>query len=346
MNALKALGRSPSGERLERCRRCANYREGAFHNEEETTTIVRRDPIPRMARNMLWRNSDRTPPGPIPARQTEWDVLAARVDDYGIWLGHSSYFLQLGGRRILVDPVLSGHAAPVSFAVQAFAGSDPWQAEDLPDIDLLVLTHDHYDHLDADTVQRICGRVGKVLCALGVGSHLEYWGYAPQRITELAWGESNEALPGLHIKAVPARHFSGRGLQRAQTLWAAFVAECGGKRYFLGGDSGYGQHFARIGREHGPFDHAWLECGQYGRYWPQIHTTPEEAVQAGMDLDARLVQPVHWGKFALALHAWDDPIRRFAAAADTAGLAWTAPLPGEAFRPGLDRMNDPWWDAV
>jgi L-ascorbate metabolism protein UlaG (beta-lactamase superfamily) len=353
MNLFDALGKAPSGERLSRCQQAVNYRDGAFHNEEETGTLIRRDPWPTMLRNMMARDNERVPSSPIPAVDTDWEAVEALPGDRGVWLGHSSYFLRLGGRRILVDPVLSGAAAPLSFAVKAFHGSDPWHADRLPDIDLLILTHDHYDHLDADTVSRIRGRVGHVLCALGVGGHLEHWGYPAEAITELAWGESSEPLPGLRATAQTSRHFSGRGMRRANTLWSAFVldldaskasaADTTARRYFIGGDSGYGAHFARIGREYGPFDQAWLECGQYGRYWPQIHTTPEETVQAAQDLGARLVQPVHWAKFALAMHAWNEPIRRFVEAAERAGVAWTAPVPGEAFRPGQDRHTDPWW---
>lgn len=348
MKILEALGKAPSGERLERCKASANYRDGAFHNEEPTGTIVRQDPFPTMARNMLVRDKNRVPPKPLPAQHTDWNAVSKMEGDLCVWLGHSSYFLRLQGRSILVDPVLSGAAAPVEFAVKAFSGSDPWQAEELPDIDLLVLTHDHYDHLDADTFGRIQHRVGHVLCALGIGSHLEHWGYPKASITELAWEESAEVLPGLKWTAQCARHFSGRGLKRANTLWASFVLELDGKRYFLGGDSGYGRHFARIGKAFGPFEHAWLECGQYGRYWPQIHTTPEETVQAAQDLGARMVQPVHWAKFALAMHAWNEPIRRFVDAAEQAGLLWTAPLPGEAYRLGADqiRHTKAWWEAV
>jgi L-ascorbate metabolism protein UlaG (beta-lactamase superfamily) len=346
LNPLQAMGRAPSGERLERCRAARNWRDGAFHNEEPTTTMVRQGPLWRMAAHLLRQPPGLSPAAPLPARDTDWAAFAATPGPLAVWLGHSGYALRLDGRTVLVDPVLGGNAAPVSFAVGAFPGSDPWRAEDLPDVDLLLLTHDHYDHLDADTVHRIRDRVGRVVAPLGVGAHLEHWGYAPERVTELAWDETTEPFDGWRLTAVPARHFSGRGLQRANTLWAAFVLAVPGWKGYLGGDSGYGPHFARIGREHGPFDHAWMECGQYGRYWPLIHATPEESVRAAAELGARLAQPVHWGKFTLAKHPWDEPVRRFIDAARATGVEWTVPLPGQPYVPGLDRMRESWWEGA
>ena len=264
-----------------------------------------------------------------------------------VWFGHSSYFIKVNDLTILVDPVFSGHASPVSFYGRAFPGTDVYGVSDLPDVDVVVITHDHYDHLDYKTMRQLAPKARYFYTSLGVGSHLEYWGIEGSRITELDWGESASASGGAAtLTAMPARHFSGRGLRRGQTLWSSFVLKTGGYCLFLGGDSGYGPHFKGIGDQYGPFDLAILECGQYNENWPDIHMTPEETVTAALDLGAKLLLPVHWGKFTLSLHPWDEPVRRIVKAAAIAGVPLTTPLIGEPVIVGGAFPREAWWEGV
>ena len=215
-----------------------------------------------MLQFMFSRNKRLRPSGPVPSVRRDLRQLSP-ADNVLVWFGHSSYFLQVDGKRILVDPVLSGRASPVSFTTKAFDGTDPYTVADIPDIDVLFITHDHWDHLDYDTVTKIRPRVKKVICGLGVGAHLEKWGYAATSIAEGDWGDSVGLGDGFTAHVLPARHFSGRGLRRNATLWASYALQTsGGHTIYLGGDSGYGPHFKEIGKQFGRFDLAVLENGQ------------------------------------------------------------------------------------
>ncbi|MFZ3229348.1 MAG: MBL fold metallo-hydrolase [Pseudobdellovibrio sp.] len=216
-----------------------------------------------------------------------------------IWFGHSSYLIKYNGLAILVDPVFCGFASPFSFAIKSFDGTDIYGVDDFPEIDLLVLTHDQYDqydHIDYETVQKLKEKTKHTICTLGVGEHLEYWGFLPEQFTELDWWQQKEFSAENKITATPARHFSGRGLDRYKTLWASYVLELGDFRLFIGGDSGYDDQFKKIGQKFKSFDLAILECGQYGINWPYIHMFPEQTAQAAKDLNAKTLFPVHWGK--------------------------------------------------
>jgi L-ascorbate metabolism protein UlaG (beta-lactamase superfamily) len=225
-------------------------------------------------------------------------------------MGHSSYFIQLDGVKILVDPVFSGNASPVSFTTKAYAGSDVYTPEDMPAIDYLFITHDHWDHLDYPTMRRLRNKVKKVICGLGVGAHLERWGYASESIIEQDWYESFKPKAGWEIHALPARHFSGRVIKRNQTLWVSFALISPVARIYMGGDSGYGKHFLDIGERYGPFDLAILENGQYDVRWKYIHMLPGEQLQAAKALRAYTLLPVHSSKFTLATHDWDEPLKK------------------------------------
>jgi L-ascorbate metabolism protein UlaG (beta-lactamase superfamily) len=263
-----------------------------------------------------------------------------------VWFGHSSYFLKAGGYTILVDPVFSNNASPVSFMVKGFRGTSLYKPEDLPAIDLMILTHDHYDHLDYASIVKLKQKTKLFCTALGVGSHLEYWGVKPGVILEFDWWESREVLPGLKLTAAPARHFSGRGLRRGKTLWLSFILETKQHRLYLGGDSGYGKHFEEIGRQFGPFELAVLEAGQYNKNWPHIHMMPEETVRASLDIGAKNLLPVHWGRFTLAMHPWDEPIRRVIARAEALNVNVTTPLIGEPIRIGRNYPATTWWESI
>ncbi|HNX59189.1 MAG TPA: MBL fold metallo-hydrolase, partial [Spirochaetota bacterium] len=305
-----SFGRNPDGVRLDRMRALPYFVDGQFRNMEPPPP----SPGLGMAGILKMSVSDSDPrirpASPLPSKKTG---LASIPGDRNIlvWFGHSSYYMQIEGVRILVDPVLSGKA----LLVPAFDGSDIYRAEEIPRVDYLVITHDHWDHLDYETVRAIRDRVGRVLTGLGTGSHLESWGYRPEQIVEFAWGDRRR-FNGLTVTAVTSRHFSGRTLSRNTTLWTSFVVATNVRRIFIGGDSGYGAHFRMIGEEYGPFDLALLECGQYNAHWRTNHMFPEETAQASVDLRAKRLFPVHWGKFALSIHAWDEPIKRLVAECD------------------------------
>jgi L-ascorbate metabolism protein UlaG (beta-lactamase superfamily) len=337
------MGKLPSGKRLERIRRSAHFANGSFQNPIPTG-MMQGASFFKIFRLMMNKPKDTAPPGLLPAVRTDLRHLPEGAPVL-VWFGHSSYLMKVGGKTILVDPVFSGHASPVSIFARAFPASDVYGVGDLPKADMVILTHDHYDHLDYQTIRQLAPTAGHFYTSLGVGSHLAYWGIAEERITELDWGES-VALNGGMLAAAPARHFSGRGIKRGQTLWSSFVLKLDGYSFFLGGDSGYGPHFKAIGEKYGPFDLAILECGQYGQYWPDIHMTPEETVQAAGELGTKLLLPVHWGKFSLAMHPWDEPIRRSLQAAAAAGIPVATPLVGEPLVIGGPIPQQRWWEGV
>lgn len=336
------FGHDPAKVRLERIKRSPNYRDGAFQNIE-TTAVMRQDASYRsMLTDFFNKPKDNVPPKPIPSVRTDLKALTDSTPTI-VWFGHSSYLIKSKGITILVDPVFSGNASPVSFFGKAFPGADVYSVDDMPDIDMLVLTHDHYDHLDYKTITQLIPKVKKFYTALGVGAHLEYWGIPADRIVELDWWESQSAASDIALTAVPARHFSGRSFTRGKTLWTAFVLKLHGYTLFLGGDSGYGKHFREIGEKYGPFDLAMLECGQYGKDWPNIHMFPEEVATAGQDLRAKTILPVHWAKFSLALHPWNEPIQRLLKTAKEKTMDVTTPKIGEPVVVNLSYPETVWW---
>ena len=225
-----------------------------------------------------------------------------------VWFGHSSYLIQTGGKRILVDPVFC-MASPVSFVNKPFKGTELYTPDDMPDIDYLVISHDHWDHLDYNTVKKLKDRIGAVICPLGVGEHFEYWGFDKERLIELDWNEDANLAPGFMIHCLPARHFSGRRLTANQSLWASFLLETPSQKIYIGGDGGYDTHYAEIGNRFPGIDLAILENGQYNEEWSLIHLMPQYMAQTARDLKAKRVLTVHHSKYALAKHRWDEPLK-------------------------------------
>ena len=295
-----AFGRRMSAERKARIETSPNYRNGMFWNEEPTPQFSRSMPA------MLWDfitnpPKDRTPKEPLPAVKT--DLRSLPTDrDWLVWFGHSSYLFCLNGKRYLVDPLLKMEF-PASVMMKPFKGTDLYTPEDMPDIDVLIITHEHWDHLDYATLRDLRPKVHRVVCPLGVGEYLEYWKYEKSIISELDWYEKVNG-----ITCLPTRHFSNRLLGgRNQTLWAAFLVEDGGRKVYVGGDGGYDGRFGRVREQFGQVDLALLENGQYNNDWPLIHSTPEGLEGAIRDLNAKAVFTVHHDKFALAKHPWYEP---------------------------------------
>ncbi len=302
-----AFGELPSGARQKRIESSPNYRDGAFQNLEPTEIMTGdRSAFRQLASFLFARPKETTPQEPVEAIRTDLKSFD-RSTDRLVWFGHSSYLLFIGGKTVLVDPVLTCEF-PASWMMTPFAGSDLYTPADLPEIDILVLTHDHWDHLDYGTLRDIRTRVKQVVCPLGVGAHLEKWGYAESAITELDWN-AQTVTDGFTFTCLPQRHFSGRHFIRFKSLWSSFMLEANGKTVFIGGDGGQGQHFAQIAARFPEIDLALLENGQYDASWAQIHTLPSELPEVIRTLRPKKVIPIHNGKYSISNHPWDEPQR-------------------------------------
>ncbi len=320
-------------------------RQSIYQNEIETPQQTGNFSYTNMIREMISpSNKNRTPPATIQHVQNDLTTLTQKASSI-VWFGHSSYLLTLDGFTILVDPVMSGHSSPLPFLIKSFAGTDVYTVKDLPPIDVLLITHDHYDHLDYETVSQLQSKVKRAIVPTGVGEHLRFWSYEPSQITELNWHDST-TVDEHTFTAAPTRHFSGRGLTRNNTLWASFIIKSPNHAIYVGGDSGYGPHFKAIGERYGPFDLAMLESGQYNENWRYIHMMPEETVQAAQDLNAQTLFPVHWGKFVLSLHDWDEPIKRLTQAASQRKQALLTPTLGQVVYLNNAYEDNPWWQSM
>lgn len=339
------FGELPEGDSLSAIERSSNYRNGQFHNLIETPMFAGdKSFVEVLLENLRSDTQGLAPNGSIPSRKVDLKVLDARKD-LVVWFGHSSFFLQLNGQRILIDPVFSDYAAPLPFLNAAYAGTNGHTASDFPDIDALLITHDHWDHLDYASVTKLQPKVDQVVSPLGVGSYFRGWGYEEANVWEGDWYESFEIGNEVRIHLIPARHYSGRLLTRGKTLWAGFVIETPDRRVLFSGDSGYGPHFAAIGERFGPFDLVSLDSGQYHSRWPYIHMNPEEAVAAAEDLRANALIPAHVGRFTLARHPWDEPFERVVAASEGKPFDLLTPMVGEPVE--LDQPQpakfSAWW---
>jgi len=340
------FGKLPSGERLERIKKSPNYKNGQFQNIHHTPDIAEGVSYYTVMKDFFFGKSKHAKPSSVlPSQKTDLLNLDPNKNVL-VWFGHSSYFIQVDGKKILVDPVFSGAASPVSFTTKAFAGSDVYTADDFPPIDYLFISHDHWDHLDYETVLKLKPKVKQVITSLGTAAHLERWGYDINKITEKDWNEGIILEDGFIVHTTPGRHFAGRTFKRNRSIWMSFVLITPTMKLFLGGDSGYDTHFATIGNAYGPFDLAILECGQYNAYWKYIHMMPEEVVQAGIDLKAKKILPVHWAKFTLSLHAWDEPINRVVAEAEKMNMPLIHPMIGEEVNLNNPKPSSTWWKNI
>ncbi len=323
------FGKLASGDRLERIKKSPNYKNNRFQNIHFTPNLTEGVGSWEVVREFLFAKKVRQKPsGIIPSIKTDLRSLHPS-ESVLVWFGHSSYFIQLDGKKILVDPVFGNTASPLPNHIKAFTGTNPYTITDIPDIDYLFISHDHWDHFEYPTLQQLKCRVKKVICGLGVGEHLEYWGYEKGMIIEKDWGEKIILDDGFVVLTTTARHFSGRGIAQNKTLWLSFVFETPSLKIFIGGDSGYDSHFAEIGKTHGPFDLAILENGQYDKKWRYIHLMPEEVLQAAKDLKAKRLLPVHSSKYALSNHAWDEPLITLAALNKDVNMPLATPMIGE-----------------
>ena len=343
------LGGTPTKTEKAAFVRSGHYRDGRFFSPQPTEVMTGGSTFGAMRQMLFDKSKQANPPGPLPMRYLDSAALAHPAPGLVqvTWFGHSASLVELAGRRVLLDPMLSIKMGPVAgVAPVRYNPRAPIAAEKLPYIDAVLISHDHYDHLDYRTVLALKEKVGVFCVPLGDAAHLRRWGVAESHIREMNWGDSVR-LPGLLLVSQPTRHFSGRGLtNRNSTFWSSWVLVGGGKRLFFSGDGGYGPHFRAIGAQYGPFDLALMECGQYNQSWAEIHMQPEQSVQAALDVRAKAMLPVHWGAFTESLHAWNEPVRRAHAEAARRHLPFTTPELGQPVRldTGQPLPQQPWWE--
>lgn len=348
-----AFGADPGGARMERIRNSPNFADGVFQNP--VGARIRPSGSTLEFAKVYFRKEERvrrSPNGAVPVHATTLADLA-RPPVSGLrltWMGHSSVLAEIDGRRVLFDPVWGERCSPFAFAGPKRLHPVPLPLATLGPLDAVVISHDHYDHLDLPTIRALAGTDTVFAVPLGVGAHLERWGVSADRVRELDWNETTN-IAGISLTATPARHFCGRGLRNQQhTLWASWVVAGPEHRIYHSGDTGYFPGFKDIGAEHGPFDATMIQIGAYSEYWPDIHMTPDEGIQAQLDLQGGkphgVMVPIHWGTFNLAVHPWAEPGEWTKDAAEEAEQPAAFPQPGEPFEPAGTLPLDPWWRAV
>ena len=328
----------------ERIAQSPNFSQGQFKNLAPTTLSTRGPD----SKSSFWRwffpASDKNPSAPLPSMRFQPDQM---TDNQFIWLGHSTILIRTRDKFLITDPVFY-RASPLPVFGKPFAIEDPIKIKNLPKIDVVVISHDHYDHLDAKAIRYLASRVEKFFVPLGVRAHLERWGVKADRIIELDWYES-AAFDHVDLTLTPARHFSGRGFNdRNKTLWGSWVIDTQSLKIFFSGDTGYSKLFATVGEKLGPFDLSIIKVGSYGpgQSWLDIHMLPEDSIRTHLDVKGKRMLPVHWGTFNLGYHAWDEPIKRAIAGATANNVELVIPTIGESVHVASGHNNHPWWESV
>lgn len=323
----------------------SNYTDGKFRNSSPVQMHMNLSTFGSFIRDAWSGREERRPRQQLPLAQLD-NVRIRGEEPTLTWFGHSSFLLSIEGKLILIDPMFGRVASPVSFAgSKRYSGNLLAMVDALPDIDAVLITHDHYDHLDYSSIRRLRHKVREFFVPLGVGAHLQRWGVETSNIRELNWWEEAE-WEGMTLASVPARHFSGRGLtNRDTTLWMGWVVLSRDLRLYFSGDGGYGPHFREIGKAYGPFDFTFIEGGQYDRRWPDVHMMPEQSVQAHLDVQGDRMMLTHWGAFTLAYHSWTDPVERASQEAEKKGVRLLTPRVGETIPLGRESLPaaSSWW---
>lgn len=339
----RAFGHRATGARRARMERSPQWGGGRFVNPQPLTNYVGR------ALRSLWRAGDFVSPRGAPPTEAVDPARFAAPPPSGLrltWLGHSTVLIEIDGRRVLTDPIFGARASPLGWLGPRRFFAPPLPLASLPPLDAVVISHDHYDHLDHGSVVALRDRGVRFVVPLGVGAHLAYWGVPESRIVELDWWE-RARIGDLEIACAPARHASGRVVvDNDALLWASWAFLGPRHRVWYSGDSGLFPALREIGARLGPFDATMIEVGQYDHAWPDWHMGPEQAVKAHGMVRGRVMLPVHWGTFALALHSWTEPIERALAAGQAAGATLVAPRPGQSFEPASPPPIERWWPAV
>ena len=343
------FGAPLSAEQRVRARANPHYHGSHFVNDIPPAAY-RLSEVWTLLREQFFGTQIRIPPAPLPVVAVDSHALAATPASVGLrafWIGHASVYIEIDGLRVLVDPMFSDYASPFALGPRRFQ-APAVRVDELPVIDAVLITHDHYDHLDMRSVQQLASRGATFIVPLGVGAHLAAWGVPPAQIHELEWWQE-QVIGGVRLVSTPARHYSGRGLTDARaTLWTSWAVLGPRHRCYVSGDSGYSDHFRVIGTRLGPFDMSFMKIGAYGpgAPWLDIHMSVEDAVRAHREVGARRLFPVHWGTFNLAFHAWDEPIKRAVIAARNDGVELLTPRLGEFVDADRGLPFNPWWETV
>jgi len=341
INTVLSAAQYKSGDNpLNKIQASPQYKDGKFTNPKQ----LNMSPSFGMITKYLFGKEQRSPDEILPQEQIDLDLLESTDSSYlkVTNAGHSSLLIHMDGYRILTDPVYEAKISPVG--PTRFNKEIPLDPRDLKDIDVVVISHNHYDHLNKYSIQTIHQEVTRFMVPLGVGAQLEKWGVPREKITELDWWESFEFDDKLTITSTPSQHFSGRGLtDRNKSLWTSYVIATLDHNIYFSGDSGYFDGFKTIGEKYGPFDIAFMECGAYNTEWADVHMFPEETVQASLDLKAHYVWPIHWGTFNLALHDWFEPMKRVTLAAETRGVRLLTPIFGHVVEYPGRMQTKKWW---
>ena len=349
LNLSPQFGGTVSKEQQAEFAQTGHYADGIFLNDEAITMEINCHSISAMVDEML---------NPDPKFVPEHNIEVQHITNQSIldlpdsltritWMGHSTFLIEIGGKKVLMDPVFGQYAAPHHWlGRKRFNEEMPITIEELTHIDAVIISHDHYDHLDYPSIRDLKDKVDHFFVPLGVANHLKRWKIADENISEMDWWQEEE-FQGLKIVLTPSRHMSGRGLMdQSATLWGSWIIQNEDRNIYFSGDGGYGQHFKDIGEKYGPFDVGLMECGQYNELWADVHMMPEESVVAAMDVQAELIVPIHWGSFALATHSWTDPIERITKAAEEMHVPIATPQIGETImlEDPLNAAYNRWWE--
>lgn len=329
VNLSPQFGASKKAKQTIKVLNSPNYHDGSFENKEKTVVMTE---FKVSTFFEFFTDGDKVPDKPIPVQKVEADQLNNLNDSITrvTWFGHSTVLIESAGKTIFIDPMLGQVPAPIPwFGSKRFNPELPIDIESIPFIDVVLISHDHYDHLDYESILKLKEKVGKFYAPLGVGAHLISWGISKDKIIEMDWWES-QSFEEFTFVSTPSRHFSGRGLfDRGSTLWCSWVIQSEHANIFFSGDGGYGSHFKEIGDKYGPFDFTMMECGQYNEQWAQIHMLPKQIPQAQLDLRGKLMMPIHWGAFKLALHSWTEPVDLLLKETEKIGMDVATPEIGE-----------------
>ncbi len=345
LNTSPQFGGKPNKEELLSYKATGHYKKGKFQNLTETKMDMSFSNFTGMMKDFIKGNPNTEPSFDLPVVHVDSIDVDTTHENRLIWFGHSAFLLQLDSKNILIDPMLGDCPSPHPWVGKKRYNKElPIEIEQLPQIDAIIISHDHYDHLDYPSIKQLKDKTSKFYVPLGVGAHLRSWGVDSSKIEEMDWwNETN--LDNIQLAFVPSRHFSGRGItDNSSTLWGSWVINGSKQKVYFSGDGGYSPHFTEIGEKYGPFDFAMMECGQYNKRWSDIHMFPEETAQAAYDVQARIMMPIHWGAFTLALHDWNDPVKRVVRKANELEVPITVPMIGQSI--SLDKVSaqiEEWW---